>query len=917
MTRAPFARDRQKEAGTFEGASAKQQERHAGSSPGKPYAPPQTTTESPAVNLPITLQPSAPAHIRSETPVWNASARLDGSASAAYDARESVPQIWPPQAEPAEPASEVQNTTAESVDLQTAPHRQPVLRQASVLMPPAATPARAAARVAIDTRPSLHRESSSLATSSPSRPQAPSSALEANPSAALSYTPDGPPTASAAKGAPEQVNREYSDDAAAQTQLLGHNLQPASTPVVTGERIPTPQTESLPEPCHSAEEPEPWAASVAKDAPEQVHLNYSGDAAGQPQFLARDSQPATTPVVTHQPIAAPRTESLPEPSDSAEAPDGAPTEQVQLKKGDAAGLPQPVTHDWRPAITPVLTQQPISKSQLQAQSEPCDSTNSQPTQPNRPKPVPARNDPPAPKASVARGVTMPSSPAVRPQRKVQPRKPPPDRPRPIDAAKHDPKFRILAGTRVERAQPAPDRPRASKPEPPAPALDGRSAVSPDAPPISVATQKPLAGPAAALQLDPLPILPPTGSNPAKPVPLATEPAPTRADGAPEAISATPAKVENDPVEPRFESDATSQPWHSLAHVPQEPQFAPEVCRAAPLSASATADMVTAPAPTRIPYTGVPGATAPASIPDAPTESRAGSPPSTPLFNPLAGNSAAVSVSTASTPATPLAFHGILKPLTDPQTEAPPASVDATPQKPDPPLPQRPDSSATPATPQASERVAAAAPSPIAAARNTEHAPAEDPAERKAAVFTATAQPEVQPSRWSPAAQPVPAPPATSSDRTAPPPAPAPKAVPEIIEPPKAPSQAVHDIKLDLSAGDRRVEVHVEDRAGELRVAVHTPDERLAGDLRDHLPSLSSRLEQTGLRAETWHAAGGGERLRTAQAASPSDAQSSGNHGNSNSREREQDAPPRRPRLPEAVPDREKGEDFQWLLDALR
>jgi hypothetical protein len=117
-----------------------------------------------------------------------------------------------------------------------------------------------------------------------------------------------------------------------------------------------------------------------------------------------------------------------------------------------------------------------------------------------------------------------------------------------------------------------------------------------------------------------------------------------------------------------------------------------------------------------------------------------------------------------------------------------------------------------------------------------------------------------------------------------------------------------------------VEVRVLDRGGEVRVTVHTPDERLAGDLREHLPSLSSRLEQSGLRAETWHAAatGGGERMRAAANwPSSTDSQSPGRQDNPRSRERQQDAPPGRPKLPaETSPDQEKGNDFAWLMDSL-
>jgi hypothetical protein len=71
-------------------------------------------------------------------------------------------------------------------------------------------------------------------------------------------------------------------------------------------------------------------------------------------------------------------------------------------------------------------------------------------------------------------------------------------------------------------------------------------------------------------------------------------------------------------------------------------------------------------------------------------------------------------------------------------------------------------------------------------------------------------------------------------------------------PAKPPAPAARDIRLDLGAGDSRVEVHVVERAGDVQVAVRTPDARLAGDLREELPALTARLEQSGFRTEAWH-----------------------------------------------------------------
>ena len=59
---------------------------------------------------------------------------------------------------------------------------------------------------------------------------------------------------------------------------------------------------------------------------------------------------------------------------------------------------------------------------------------------------------------------------------------------------------------------------------------------------------------------------------------------------------------------------------------------------------------------------------------------------------------------------------------------------------------------------------------------------------------------------------------------------------------------MHDIKLQLAGeGESRVEVRLTERRGDVFVAVRTPDSRLAGELRQDLPSLASRLEQAGYR----------------------------------------------------------------------
>lgn len=66
--------------------------------------------------------------------------------------------------------------------------------------------------------------------------------------------------------------------------------------------------------------------------------------------------------------------------------------------------------------------------------------------------------------------------------------------------------------------------------------------------------------------------------------------------------------------------------------------------------------------------------------------------------------------------------------------------------------------------------------------------------------------------------------------------------------------------------DANVSLQVIDRGGRLEVAVRTPDHDLAGTLRQALPDLVRRMEQVGLRAETW--APDGAPVRTAEPAEP-------------------------------------------------
>jgi hypothetical protein len=118
---------------------------------------------------------------------------------------------------------------------------------------------------------------------------------------------------------------------------------------------------------------------------------------------------------------------------------------------------------------------------------------------------------------------------------------------------------------------------------------------------------------------------------------------------------------------------------------------------------------------------------------------------------------------------------------------------------------------------------------------------------------------------------------------------------KIQEMPKA--QAAREIRLAVDGGERRVEVQLTERAGEVRVAVRTPDVRLAGEIRENLPNLSSRLEQTGYRMENSH-----------------DSRDAQHQSGQDGREHPQRQQPAQEELPRR---KQKGKSFEWLMSSLR
>jgi hypothetical protein len=126
-----------------------------------------------------------------------------------------------------------------------------------------------------------------------------------------------------------------------------------------------------------------------------------------------------------------------------------------------------------------------------------------------------------------------------------------------------------------------------------------------------------------------------------------------------------------------------------------------------------------------------------------------------------------------------------------------------------------------------------------------------------------------------------------------------------------------DIRIEIKHEGRSVEVRLTERAGDVRVAVRTPDTRLAGDLRQDLPALTSRLEQSGYRTAAWHP---GESGRERQPGSPAASTENGSEGrqpDGRDAQQQQKGNERQARNDDAGRGPTKRKDFTWLLQSLR
>jgi len=132
--------------------------------------------------------------------------------------------------------------------------------------------------------------------------------------------------------------------------------------------------------------------------------------------------------------------------------------------------------------------------------------------------------------------------------------------------------------------------------------------------------------------------------------------------------------------------------------------------------------------------------------------------------------------------------------------------------------------------------------------------------------------------------------------------------------PAGPQKVARDITLELDSGSQRAAVRLVERGGEVHVAVRTPDAGLAADLRQGLPSLAAKLEQTGFRTETWHP-GTAPRHPAEAAAGGAQQDRNDQNGQGSSRERREGQP--QPGEPGQRPQPKKeGKNFAWFMSSL-
>jgi hypothetical protein len=136
-----------------------------------------------------------------------------------------------------------------------------------------------------------------------------------------------------------------------------------------------------------------------------------------------------------------------------------------------------------------------------------------------------------------------------------------------------------------------------------------------------------------------------------------------------------------------------------------------------------------------------------------------------------------------------------------------------------------------------------------------------------------------------------------------------------------PEPAARDIKLQVSEEGQRAEVRLVERGGVVQMSVRTPDAKLAGTLREDLPSLSAKLENAGFRAEVWRpaaAAGPGSRHLSESLNGQNSQQDDSGRRRQDTREDRETLQPRQPKVkPTDSAGKQTEKDFAWYISNLR
>ena len=197
---------------------------------------------------------------------------------------------------------------------------------------------------------------------------------------------------------------------------------------------------------------------------------------------------------------------------------------------------------------------------------------------------------------------------------------------------------------------------------------------------------------------------------------------------------------------------------------------------------------------------------------------------------------------------PIAFEAVLRAVA-PEPASAAANTAAAPQQPPPAEASQPQTQVRP--------VAAAEPVTAPAAASGKHD------ENQHGQPERQAKAPVAPAALAPSAAQSELPSGAAANFVAAPVAPAPAvhsaaAARQVVEvpAPAAPAPdpapvpaAATDIKIALIDNGQRVELRVTDRGGDIHLTVRSPDAQLAASLRDDLPALSSKLEQSGFHSD--------------------------------------------------------------------